>query len=582
VKGAFSRSSSPWIAGLFVALVLLLFFHRVDELPLPHGDEQSFLDVPYRFATFGDLRYPVFMSESFGAADLRPYPPIAALTLRSVAVKAVGFSARNSRYVSGVLIFTVLVGAFVWLRRRFDLPWPTAALLLAPAAFAPVVLIAARNTRLEQEAFFFGALSALLLTSGGKSGLIRSPSALILAGALAALAAGVHPFGVVYGGVAAISLILARRPRDFGFWLAGAVVGALPTVWWMAAKRHDLGAFTAANAAIYRAREKDLSSWLAQFPNVSWLRSLDLPESVMARLASVQHSSFSDYLGFPAEPGAFSLLLRVLFWLEVLAIAYFILRHARTRRIEDHGVAGLAALSLGFLVFNFLYVPNTTYGLYGAFHVHLAFVAVVLCARAERPRPSLVALALVTSTSIAFGLLCAGRLISASAKPTLDGELEAMAAMAPAAGLREGDTVMTSTESWVAAGPRNVSLLERLQYGLGNEPHNALVYRRGNVAFYLGSGLPVDPRLRAEAERARIAALSKALEGLQLTGLLIINESLDDAVYFFRRGESEGIAVASIDAARPMPLRVVRRGETSGPRVQCDAQTLPLCVFHER
>ena len=66
VKGPSSPPAALLAALLLLALTATLFFYRVDELPLPHGDERSFLAVPFRFANFGDLRYPVFMSESFG------------------------------------------------------------------------------------------------------------------------------------------------------------------------------------------------------------------------------------------------------------------------------------------------------------------------------------------------------------------------------------------------------------------------------------------------------------------------------------------------------------------------------------
>lgn len=583
MKDPFPRPVSRLIAALFGLLVVFLYFYRADELPRPHGDERAFLDVPYRFANFGDLRYPVFMSESFGSAELRPYPPITALALRSVAVRTIGFSARNSRYVSGALVLMVVLSAGLWLRSRFLVPWPPLTLILAPLALAPVVVIAARSTRLEQETFFFGAISALLLAGGAPPGLTSRPLRLGAAGMFAAIAAGMHPFGVVYGGLAAIALVAARRPKDLTRWIGGAVAGALPTVWWMFEKRDSLAAFAAANGAMYQARERDLTSWLAQFASVSWLQPLGLPETVMARLAAVQHSAFSEYVGFPVEPGAFGLLLRLLFWMEAAFVARFLLRHLRSRRAENDGVAWLALLGLGFLLFAFAYVPNTTYGLYGAFHVHLAFAAVCLAEAGGRPAWKQRRLAAVSLSFIAFGLVSAVRLAAAPAVLTLDDELGAMGKVARAAGIRPEDTVMTSTETWVAAGSRNTSLLERVQYGLGAAPHDAVAYRRSYVEFYLGAGLPADPRLQSETRRARAAALSRVLEGLTLSGLLIFDGAQKDAVYFFRRGGSGGVSVASLDPARPMPLRVVPRGGggVEGPRVDCDTQPLPLCTFHE-
>jgi len=143
---------------------------------------------------------------------------------------------------------------------------------------------------------------------------------------------------------------------------------------------------------------------------------------------------------------------------------------------------------------------------------------------------------------------------------------------------------MTSTETWAAAGSRNTSLLERVQYGLGRSTHDALVYRRSYVEFYLGAGLPSRADQRAEAVRIRTAALSRTLDGLHLSGLLILNDAQKDAVYFFRRSGSDTTTVASIDPARVVALRSVRRnGEgVSGPGVDCDTQALPLCVFRER
>jgi hypothetical protein len=451
-------------------------------------------------------------------------------------------------------------------------------------ALTPAVVIAARSTRLEQETFFFGALSAILLASGGRLGLTRSTGRLLFAGGLAALAAGMHPFGVIYAGLAAVALVAVRRPKDLMMWLAGAAMGSIPTAWWMVAKGRHLMAFAAANSAMYRAREGDLTAWLAQFSSISWLLPLGLPEPLLARLASVQHSAFSEYVGFPLEPGNFSLLLRALFWMEVWILARFLLRHLRSRRVENDGVALLVLLSLGFLAFTFSYVPNTTYGLYGGFHVHLAFVAVCLAEAGTRPvwkQPMAVAVSLAF---LSFGVLSAFHLVQAPATPTLDRELVAIAETARASGITLEDTVMTSTETWTAAGARNTSLLERVQYGLGNSTPDALVYRRSYVEFYLGAGLPVRADLKAESIRVRTAALSEVLEGLQLSGLLILDDALKDAVYFFRRGGSDTVGVASIDPARIVPLQNVRKGGDTvpGPRVDCDTQALPLCAFHER
>jgi hypothetical protein len=110
------------------------------------------------------------------------------------------------------------------------------------------------------------------------------------------------------------------------------------------------------------------------------------------------------------------------------------------------------------------------------------------------------------------------------------------------------------------------------------------VYRRSYVDFYLGAGLPVEPGRKDEARRARTAALSRVLEGLTLSGLLILDEGQNDAVYYFRRGGSDGVAVASMDPARPRPFtRVPLGGEgVEGPRVACDTAPLPLCTLHER
>ncbi len=569
---------------LVVALVSTLFLYRADELPLPHGDERSFLDVPYRFATFGDVRYPVFISESFGAASLRPYPPITALALRSAVLRVVGFSARNSRYFSAALILVVLIAAGRWMQARFMVTWPLAALMLAPAAMTPVVLLAARSTRLEQETFFFGALSALLLASGGERGLASSPGRLMLGGAFAAISAGMHPFGVVYGGLAALVLVAARSPRAFVSWLAGAAVGAAPTAWWMASMGRDFLAFTAAVSVKYQAREEDLVGWLSTFASVSWLKPLGLPDRLVARLASVQHSAFSDYVGFPFEPGAFSLLLRFLFWAQVFFVVRFFVRHLRSRRPENDGVAWLCLLAAGFLVFTVSYVPNTTYGLYGAFHVQLAFAAVCLVETEGRAVWKTPRFALVTAAFVAFGLASAQRLVAAPAVLTLDRELEAIADVGRAAGIRPEDTVMTSTETWIAAGERNTSLFELIHYGRGGSPLDAIVYRRSYVEFYLNAGLPQDPESRAKILAARRAVLSRALAGLQLAGLLILDEAHQDAIYFFRRDHRDALAVASLDPSRIVPLRIVGSGRTARPepRVECDTEALPTCAFHER
>jgi hypothetical protein len=82
----------------------------------------------------------------------------------------------------------------------------------------------------------------------------------------------------------------------------------------------------------------------------------------------------------------------------------------------------------------------------------------------------------------------------------------------------------------------------------------------------------------------RKALVAKVHAGLRLAGWLLIDEERGKVVYFFRRGEPRGVSVSSIDPNRIIPLQTVAYGSDAalGPRVDCDTQAVPLCVFHER
>lgn len=569
---------------LGLGLVASLFLYRAPELPQADVDERSFLDIPYRFATFGDLRYPVFIAEAFGGQDVRPYPPINSFALRSVALRVSGFSVSKSRYFSAALMLLVLFAAGLWLRSRFGIDWPQAIAALLPAALAPVMILAARTMRHEQETLFFGTLSALLLGGGGVQGLTSSPRRLAVAGGLAAFASGMHPFGSVYSVLALIALLATPGRGRLLPWLGGAAVGASSTIWWFWAVGKNLPASMAVIGTAYKWREAELVAKLSQFSSVAWLRLSGLPDAMTARFASLQYCAFDDHDGLPLDPAVLGLPLRFLFWAEVLLVAHFLFSHLKSRRAEDDGSAWLAFLSLGFLAFTLVYVPNTTYGLYGSFHIHLAFAAACL-ARRNSPTlfgwPALRALAVI---SLAVGVASAERLVAAPRVVTLDRELTAMAEVARASGIRPESVVMTSMETWVTAGARNTSLFELITFGTGAATPDALVYRPDHVEFFMATALPSAPERRAKVTEERKAVVARAHAGLHLAGWLLLDEAQGYAVHFFRRGEPRGVSVSSLDPNRIIPLQTVAYGSDPalGPRVACDQRAVPICVFHER
>jgi len=572
------------LAALLVfGLIGLLYLYRAPELPEADFDERSFLNIPYRFATFGDLRYPAFIAEAFGGEVVRPYPPINSFAFRSLALRLAGFSAEKSRYFSALLMLALLLAAGGWLRSRYALDRPLALVALAPAALAPVMVLAARTTRHEQETLFFGGLSALLIANGGRDGLNARPWQLATAGGFAALAAGMHPFGTVYPVLTLVALLAASGPRATLPWLGGAALGAAPTVWWFWALGKNLPTSMAAMVAAYQGREGELIAKLSRFSSVAWLKLAGLPDTITARLASVQHGAFTEHSGFPLEPGLISLLLRTFFWVEVFLVALFLVRHLRHPRVEDRGAAWLALLALGFLAFTLVYVPNTTYGLYGSFHIHLAFAASCL-AREEAPAvwgsPGLRTMVVV---ALSAGVVSAARLVAAPRAATLDREFTAIKEMAKASGIRPDTEVMTSVETWIAAGPRNPSLFELITFGTGTRNPEALVYRRDHVEFVIGTALPRAPEVRTKVREERRTIVARAHAGLRLAGWLLLDEKRGLSVSFFRRAETGGVMVSSIDPRKNIPLQAVAYGSDAalGPRVECDQQAVPLCVFHE-
>jgi hypothetical protein len=406
----------------------------------------------------------------------------------------------------------------------------------------------------------------------------------MLAGGLAAFASGMHPFGTVYAVLAMVALLVTGGLGGLRPWLGGAAVGAASTIWWFWAQGGNLAASMAAVGKIYGYRQEELVNKLSGFSSVAWLTLSGLPDAVTARLASLQHCSFDDHDGLPLEPGALSLLLRLLFWAEALFVAHFLFRHLKSPRVEDRGSAWLAFLGLGFLAFTFAYVPNTTYGLYGSFHIHLAFAAACLARRNAPAAFAWRAFPVLTVVLLSVGVASAERLVAAPPVMTLDRELTAIAEMARVSGIRPESNVMTSMETWIAAGARNPSLFELVTFGTGTTSPDALVYRRDHLEFFMATALPESPEQRARVREERKAIVAKAHAGLRLAGWLLLDEKQRHVAYFFRREAPRGVIVWSIDPNRIIPLQAVAYGGDAalGPRVDCDQQAVPLCSFHER
>ncbi|HZU35260.1 MAG TPA: hypothetical protein VFA18_05110, partial [Gemmataceae bacterium] len=488
--------SAPYaLPGLAVMLLAWTYFAGVKYWPQRTGDESSLLDIPYRFCQFHDFRYPATWSQSFGSDQVRKYPPISAFLLRDIYHGVVGFSALSSRIFSGLLILSVLLSTFLLFQRFVCRPGGSwVFLFLCQLGLTPVLIYNARTTRFEQEVFFLGAWGCIGLPClmSSISSRVGQGVCWVLVGISLALAATSHPFGVVFllVGVCWYFWCMRREGgldhltgwRRLGFLGTGLVLGLLPTALWLGSDLVNTVRFTRALSAIYAAREPDMVAYLAALPPWHWLTRF-APLHWAARLNALDTAAYLENSGYPVANYRFKVLVHGWFYVQlVVVMGYFFYSLSRRFRNGTAWTHLPVWLAVGFVGCMVLYTPpNTTYNLYPAFFVSLAFVVIVWSLWCERWRLSAAGRATAVT---ALGCLIGSTLLLAHyaavhavqlahrLKPDgepaicLDQEFRALRSMASRLALdRPGATVYTSTESWIAAGRDNRALLESAVLG---------------------------------------------------------------------------------------------------------------------
>lgn len=516
VRAADRAPGAWWPLGLVLALVLFTWLFGNAHEPDCGGDESSLLDVPWRIIEQGEVRYPSMLHSAFGSDRLRRFPPLSSFWLRTGFHALFGVTSVAGRTCSALLVLGgLLIGAAALRRLTGAGPVALASYLLLVGLASPVIE-AARTIRNEQEVLLFGLVGCLLLPLLHRPDRAR-PAALALwagSGLAVGLAGASHPWGGCYGLVLAGSLLLAR-----GGWAArdglgalprlvacgaGLALGILPTLAGYLVDAEQGLAYLAWQRRLYAIRELELIPWMAGRGPWSWLAPL-LGSGPAARLNALDTAAFaSTGLGMPG----FAPWLRPGFYLGLLAVsARALLALVRRERFEDPLHPLCLGLALVFPALFALYPPNTTYGLYACFHVHLA-VCLLVWSRWPWTAVPLLALA-GCALGLAFAVAWDARVVAVTTTRrfetlSLDQEQAALTAAAERAGFA-GGPVYTSTEAWIAGGRDQRSIVESVIHGLSDVPGDQVgaVFKLEHLESFilllggeLGLGLPIAERMR--------------------------------------------------------------------------------------
>lgn len=504
-----------WPLGLVLAFVLFTWLFGNAHEPDCGGDESSLLNVPWRILEQGEVRYPSGLHSAFGSDRLRRFPPLSSFWLRTGFHALFGTTSVAGRTCSALLVLGgLLIGAAALRRLTGAGPIALASYLLLVGLASPVIG-AARTIRNEQEVFFLGLAGCLLLPMLQRPDRAK-PAALGLwaaSGIAIGVAGSSHPWGGCYALVLAGSLLVARRgwaardglgalPRLVACG-AGVALGVLPTLAGYLVDAEQGWAYLTWQRELYAIRELELIPWMAGREPWSGVATL-LGNGPAARLNALDTAAFAS-VGLVGT--AFAPWLRAVFWLGLLAVtARVVLALVRRERFEDPLHPLCLGLALVFPALFALYPPNTTYGLYGCFHVHLAVCVLVWSGRSTAvPLLGLIGCALGLAFAIAFDARVIGALATRRFETlSLDQEQAGLSAAAERAGFA-GGPVYTSTESWIAGGEDQRSIVESVIYCLSDVPgdQTGAVFKLEHLESFIvllggetGVGPPIAERMR--------------------------------------------------------------------------------------
>lgn len=541
-------------AALLAAAILWLVTWKLALYPAYHGDEVGFLLIPYRFAEFGDMRYPLLFADSFNADFWRKYPPPSALLLTSLVQGAIGFSAYGARllsvaYMAGAVALPV---AILWRLGRPAL----AMLALVTLGAHPSMVAAARGFRLEQEILFLGSLSLLcalapLLWPGIRR---AAPALWGAAGLCAGLAATSHVWGTIFPAVTLASLLLHARGwregdglgtwRRLIFFAAGLAIPALFALWSLL---HDWPAvleYTRKMGLLYAVRHQQLLDYYAPQSTIPF-GSL-LSKQALVALEMLNRGAFAvDHLPpLGTFAGALRLPFRIVFWIAVAFSAALIPMVWRPNVAAARlPVALLCGLGIAFVVFGLIYPPNTVYFVYATFYV-LAGSLVGLGILFPR-RLSL----LLSSLGAAMGAAFAGvavvflaTAVSPSKQLGLDTRFAMLATLRDALHIR--GNAYCDTLTWMACGRDMRSVVDAVGEDGPFHP-TAVVVERDVLDFFAGF-MPAlsDPLATTHTKVARWRALTK---DLALRGVLLDRTSGSVVLAYAEAGQKMLVGIASRD-----------------------------------
>jgi hypothetical protein len=540
------------------------YFVGIQHFPHSHGDEASLLDIPYRWIHYGDIRFPVFWSQSFGSGSVRISPPVAAFTLRNLYHSLVGLTPVQSRIFSALLFFSMALSVPLFLGRAGLGPWQR-VLVLSQVALAPNVLLCARSMRTEQEILVAGWIGAVVLPCIVPALTARWARALCWCGSglFLGLAGASHPLGLAYG-VTGLWLLATTRWwhaldgfrlwQRLAFLALGMSVVAVPTFYQMT-NEEARGSVTHITE-LYQTREQQLTPYLASQPPWNCLEGL-LPVGVVARFNVVHAAAYADFFEYPVPVYPLRVVLMTFFYGQLfLVLGYFLVSVCRRFENANPWVHLVVLLAVAFLVVNLCFFPVFTYAVYSTYYISLA-AGVVLWRLVANWRPTLPKLRLArgavavlclsaSALFVHYGVLHARLVTSAvvhSAFPSvsLDQEFAALDAVSHHLDLKSDDKVVyTSTESWVASGKTNESLWESIMLGLVEPRPDAAgaAFKNAHLEFFLGT-FGADTHCKFPSRQARLERLDKFLSPLQLSGLILSEWEHEGAYCFYTRGTSQ-------------------------------------------
>ncbi|MCC6177237.1 MAG: hypothetical protein IT305_18180 [Chloroflexi bacterium] len=502
----------------------------IQTVPIAGNDEWWFTSRYDRLARYGDLSDKVGFDLYANHGNHGKLPP-ANFVLRSIIHGLTGVGAELTRYISAAQfgIVGVLTGIVVW---RMGAPLAVAAFSLPFVLLFPTAFFFARSLRFEQDVFFFGCLSLLLVLLEVHGPRFRS-ACLAASGVAAGMAASMHVYGVPFGG-AIVGTYLGHRivtgralaPRSLAIlWVLAFGVPVVATVAYFLADPINSIRYYQANRAYETAHlPQRLASLIALGPPpVAWL-----PDPVTAALNSVRWG----LTPFGSQAGGALVGTSLIDGWTVAALLVLLggsagiawrLARARQSPVDDRRTWAFALLWLALVLALFVSIvrPNVDYAIYFDGLVCLILYVAIACWWRRRglldEGARLTALAAIAALGAAY-LVPAVAANSGAPNASAAVQISAMRRMSEAVGLspdrHDGPPIYADSVTWGAAGARLAPIYEVLTGDVADwrSDYDGAVWSDFNYSTTVQtrasfSGAPIDPDHRRELMEALLADL---------------------------------------------------------------------------